>query len=148
MVPALLRIGEVMDDPLLSDRETTVTRTSTVDEVTVETVEEPNDASPFERAVAGGGLLLVRLTAVAAAGFVAGAVVQRILLGKFAFKAGTFELPDVGDVATATEEAIAALKADLAHLEHLAHDTARVSAMTSQRVADLLDQGDAGREGG
>ena len=58
----------------------------------VTTAPNPNVA---ERFLGRSGLLVARMILLMLAAFVAGALVQRVLLGKFAFKAGGLELPEV-----------------------------------------------------
>jgi hypothetical protein len=74
-----------------------------------------DDARSFvERALGDGGLVLLQIGILLVAGFLAGAFVQRLALGKFALKVGPVEIPDIQEAASASEEAIAKLAADLA----------------------------------
>jgi hypothetical protein len=50
----------------------------------------------LDRALGGAGVILVgRLALAFAAAFITGGIVQRVLLGKFAFRAAGVELPEV-----------------------------------------------------
>ncbi len=108
VLPAVphLSLGE---DPFRAkDVVETVTKIEPDDKKTVTQTRKPDDDALLERALAPGGLLLVRIGVVALGALLAGAVVQRILLGNFAFKAGSLELADLPE---ATEEVTARLTA-------------------------------------
>ena len=65
----------------------------------------------FERALAASGLLFLRLGLLLVAAFLAGAIVQRTLLGRFAFKLGPVEVPDLPQAAEASRDAINKIQA-------------------------------------
>ena len=73
-----------------TEKKTTGTGTETVDRLEVTTA--PKQNLP-ERMLGQGGLWLVRILLVMMAAFLAGAAVQRTMLGNFAFKAGGLEVP-------------------------------------------------------
>ena len=95
VAPAVLDIADVFDGNAFEPRNTTtrVTKVDAQGRESTETTEEEADDSFLERSLADGGLLLLRLGLIALAAFLAGAVVQRTLLGEFAVKAGPIELP-------------------------------------------------------
>lgn len=97
LVPALLHVGDVFAEDPFEPRKTTktvVTQTGTETEKTETTTAEA-DESLLERSLAAGGLLLFRVGIVALAAFLAGAVVQRTVLGNFAIKVGGVEVPEL-----------------------------------------------------
>jgi hypothetical protein len=65
------------------------------------------DDSFLERALGPGGLIVFRFAIVAFAAFIAGAVVQRTVMGQFAIKLGVLEL---GELQAATTDSVAELK--------------------------------------
>lgn len=81
---------------------------------TLERTTEPGDDPLIERALAPGGLLLVRLGIAALAAFLAGAVVQRTLLGRFGIKVGGLEVPELEKAAAASDDALSQLAAEVA----------------------------------
>jgi hypothetical protein len=72
------------------------------------TTEEADD-SLFQRALTGAGFLLFRVGLLFAAAFLAGAVIQRTILGDFAFKIGPVEVPGLPAAAEASKTAITEL---------------------------------------
>lgn len=83
---------------------------------------ETESFSLGELIVSEAGLfVLVRFAAIASTAFLAGAVVQRILLAKFAVKVGPFELkePELNpaEVKTTFDDGISALRQQLAALK-------------------------------
>jgi hypothetical protein len=90
---------------------TVVTETPAVGHETTTTKEA--DDSLFERALAGAGFLFFRVALAALAAFLAGAVVQRTLLGDFAIKVGPLEVPDLPAAAEASKSAITKVKESL-----------------------------------
>jgi hypothetical protein len=53
----------------------------------------------LERVFGAGGLIILRLGAIVLVAFLAGALVQRMLLGQYAIKVGPLELPAIADKA-------------------------------------------------
>jgi hypothetical protein len=108
-------------------------------EVTTST-SEAND-SLVERGLSTGGLVLLRLAIVAFAAFIAGAVVQRAVLGQFGIKLGVLEL---GDVAAGTEQASEEIKAEFAKFraidKSLVDGRKRDRALTKKLVNTLAAQ--------
>jgi hypothetical protein len=105
------------------------------------TTTEEDARSLVERALGNGGLVLLQIGVLLAAGFLAGVFVQRLALAKFAFKVGPVEIPDIQEAASASEEAIAKLTADLtANSKELAEQKRETKAAVDQsRVTlDLL----------
>ncbi|MGH9185487.1 MAG: hypothetical protein ACRD0U_06710 [Acidimicrobiales bacterium] len=143
VVPGILQL-DLGDDPYEPRRVVTVKETTTPDgDVTVERTTSDADDSLVERSLGAGGLLVVRTGAAVLAAFIAGAVVQRTLLGRFAFKAGGIEVPEVTTALSGSEQAIAELASALtreqarvaAALEAAAEATQRVEAL-ERRVGD------------
>jgi len=91
---------------------TVVTETPSAGKETTTTTSEARD-SLFERALAGAGFLFFRIGLAALAAFLAGAVVQRTLLGDFAVKVGPVEVPDLPAAAEASKNAITEMKDSL-----------------------------------
>jgi hypothetical protein len=110
---------------------------------TTTTTNEAND-SLLERALSTGGLVLFRLAIVAFAAFIAGAVVQRAILGRYTLKIGPLEF---GDIQAATEEAVTTLKTALTSLgdneKALSQDFNRQSAATKKAIRALSEQVEA-----
>jgi hypothetical protein len=67
------------------------------------------DESVLERSLASGGLLLLRLGVAALAAFIAGAAVQRTIMGNYAFKAGPLEVPELAAASEAAVDELTAL---------------------------------------
>src|SRR5882724_4490205 len=101
--------GKKKSDPTTT---TVVTETPSFGKETTTTTSEAND-SLFERALAGAGFLFFRIGLAALAAFLAGAVVQRTLLGNFAVKVGPVEVPDLPAAADASKTAITEMKDSL-----------------------------------
>jgi hypothetical protein len=140
VVPAFAHFDDLTSNPFSRRLETTVKTTTNSDGEVVERTTTPTDESLVEVALGGGGLLLLRLVAVAGAAFVAGAVVQHGLLGRFGFKAGGVEIPELTDVASTTEEGLAALREELRGVYQLSADAAQLAGATALKVADLVDR--------
>lgn len=80
-----------------------------------------------DRVTTPGVVLLAQLGVVLLAAFLMGAAVQRVLLGKYAFKAGTLEVPEV-------ESDIEGLEATIADVKKNA--TAKIAAL-AKRLKEL-----------
>jgi hypothetical protein len=93
-------------------KQATVVRTASGTQTQRTTTVAPRDRSLVERALGGSGLIFFRLGLVLVAAFLAGAIIQRALLGKFAIKLPFVELGDLPVTASASTEAIEALRAD------------------------------------
>lgn len=106
-------------------------------ETTVERTTAEADDPLVERALGGGGLLLARLTVACFAAFLAGALVQRTLLGKFGFKAAGVEVPELEEAAAASEAAIADLTRELARQRQLTRKALVAAASVMRRVDHL-----------
>lgn len=117
---------------------TETTRTEAPTGTTTVTKTVLADDSALERALGDGGLLLVRIGVAAAAAFLSGAVVLRILLGRYGFKAGGLELEDVTTGVAASAEALTALTKVV---DELATATAANNAAAMRTAADALRLG-------
>jgi FAD/FMN-containing dehydrogenase len=114
-----------------------------VSTTTTTTTNEAND-SLLERALSTGGLLLFRLAIVAFAAFIAGAVVQRAILGRYSLKLGVLEFDDIQSGA---EEAVKALTTRVTELgeqeKALTKKANRDTAATKKAILALSAQVDA-----
>ena len=117
---------------------TETTRTEGPAGTTIVTKTIVADDSSVERALGDGGLLLVRIGVAAAAAFLAGAVVLRILLGRYGFKAGGLELEDVTTGVAASAEALTALTKVV---DELTTTTVANNATALRTAADALALG-------
>jgi hypothetical protein len=145
---------------------TIVTEKPSHSKETTTTTSEANE-SLFERGLAGAGFLFFRVALAALAAFLAGAVVQRVLLSDFAIKVGPVEIPGLTVAAEASKTAITQMKESLRRqtsslgrrltqigtkLEkntettintgHLAAETARAVTDLQERVAQLESKAD------
>jgi hypothetical protein len=135
----LLAVTVVLALAPASSPTVTVTKTTTAPDgkVTVEKTVKPADDSALDRTLSRGGDLLVRLGLAAAAAFVAGAVVQRTLLGKFAFKAGGVELPDIEAAVTTSADALEELRASIDEQRDLVQQAAVRARLALELAASL-----------
>jgi hypothetical protein len=108
-----------------------ITKGTTATETTT-TTNEAND-SLLERTLSTGGLILFRLAIVAFAAFIAGAVVQRAVLGRFALKIGPLQLDEISG---ATAESVTALQTALTKLGNREKSLSR---RVSQQAAATLE---------
>ena len=137
---------------------TIVTETPGTSSDTTTTTNEAND-SLLQRVLTGAGFLFFRLALLCAAAFLAGAVVQRALLGRFAIKIGPVEIPELPAAAAASKNAISRVQASIksqiskltqsvgaqlkensdatAHVGELAADAARAVSELQKRVSEL-----------
>jgi hypothetical protein len=125
---------------------TVTTRNGRATERTVTTA--PADESFTERALGESGLLIGRIALAVLAAFLAGAIVQRVVLGHYAVKVGTFELGELPAVAEDVKKGLAAvndltkqLKEDLdkerANGQEIAETLAKVAASTLAGIEAL-----------
>jgi hypothetical protein len=117
-------------------RTTTVEKTNPARPAETTTTEETGERSFLERVLGDNGVVVLQIGAVLLASFAAGAVTQRVLLGEYGFKLGTFEL---SSIAGASSEALEKLKqqvaAEIERVEREAdEDLARIDA--SRRDVD------------
>lgn len=96
---------------------------------TTETVQS-GERTFTERILGDGGVVVLQIAAVLLAAFIAGAAMQRVILGQFSFKFGSFELASVADESAA---GIASLDA-------------KVDAMHAETAAALKTLDDARRD--
>jgi hypothetical protein len=95
-------------------------------------------SEPFiERTLAPSGLFLFRIALVAIAAFLAGAVMQRTLLGRFAMKVGPVEVPDLRQAAAASEEALAQVIGELERQKKATESAMQVAADSAEGLAAL-----------
>jgi hypothetical protein len=104
----------------------------------IETTEKPVDRSAFELTLDSGDDLLFKLLAVALAMFGTGAVVQRVAMGRFGFKAFGAELPDITDAVTSSDKTIAELSAALEEQRKLVADVGQTAASALRLAAEAL----------
>ena len=115
---------------------------------TVTVTSKPADDSTLERALGEGGLLLVRVGIAAAAAFLAGAVVLRVLLGRYGFKAGGLEMDDVTSAAEASVEALEAMKAIVDEHQSTLASTMRTAAEAMVLAAEATRRLETGTTDG
>jgi hypothetical protein len=98
------------------------------------TTVEAGDRTFSERVLGDGGVVVLQIAAVLLAAFIAAAAVQRVILGEFGFKFGTFELAGVADESAA---GIASLnqKVDAMHAE----TTSELKSLDDARRNDSAD---------
>jgi hypothetical protein len=138
VAPTLLHIDEVWENPFVPAQTKVEEITIRPDGTTIEkTTTSEAERSFAERSLASGGLLLLRLGAVAVAAFLAGAVVQRAILGRFDVKLGPFELPEAKQTAEASEAALAAVQEELGRQVQATDGAMRLAAGTADALAAL-----------
>jgi hypothetical protein len=138
LLPAIAHLRAVFEDPFASPRTTVrVVKTEPGGAQTVTETTSDTSRSFLEKSLAAGGLLLLRLGIVALAAFLAGAVVQRILLANFALKLGPLEVPDIKRAAAASEEALRAIEDRLGKQARATESAMAVAADAAQGVARL-----------
>jgi hypothetical protein len=94
LVPAARHWRTVFEDPFKARVTTTrIEKSVPGGPKTVQTTTAEAKESIFDRALAAGGLLLLRLGLVAIAAFVAAALVQRAILANFEIQAGPVKIP-------------------------------------------------------
>ncbi len=131
VLPGLSHLS-LQEDPFRPPAERkTVTKTDADGKVSREVTESPASQSLLERGLARGGLLFLRLGVVLLAAFLAGAFVQRFVLGEFAVEVGGLKLPALADQAATSVEK---LKEVVAKQETRIE---QVSAATREALVDL-----------
>jgi hypothetical protein len=118
--------------------------TETPDGRTVELTTKEAGDSTLERAMGDGGMLLLRVGVAFAVAYLTGAVVQRVLLGRYGFRAAGAELEVVANGVSASTDAIEELArlvdeqgAKLADSLRASADALRTSAETARRVEEI-----------
>ena len=106
-------------------------------EVVTTTTTKEADRSLLERSLAAGGLLLVRIGVVALAAFLAGAVVQRTLLGNFALKLGPLEIPELKRAAEESERALGEIQSQLKTQTEATEEAMSVAADAADAVSSV-----------
>lgn len=113
---------------------TTTTKTSTAGATpqATDTTTVDSERSFFERMLGGTGVVFLQISVILLAAFLAGAALQRVLLGKFGgLKLGALE---ISEIATASDEAIASLSAAIAALDAKAAMIQSDAAKTRTRL--------------
>jgi hypothetical protein len=156
VAPALISLGEVWENPFEPESSVTTVVTEKPDGST-ETRTTTSEASRsfVERSLAAGGLLLLRIGIVALAAFLAGAVVQRTILGDFAMKFGPVEVPALAQTAAASEKAIEEIKQELGRQADatrramgVAADNAIELALIKENLQELGVESEGTEQGG
>jgi hypothetical protein len=133
--PATTKVTRTVTRGATGRTTTTVTETTAATTqrgaATTETTTTTKEASDslLERALSTGGLVLFRVAIVAFAAFIAGAVVQRAILGKYALKLGVLEL---GELQEGTDTAVTALQTAVKELG----DTVKTLGETAKTLGD------------
>jgi hypothetical protein len=138
LVPAIIHLGEAWKNPFEpASSVTTVVTESPGKQVTKTTTAEAS-RSFVERSLASGGLLLLRIGIIALAAFLAGAVVQRTILGVFAMKLGPLEVPELAKrTAEASDEAVEQIKGELGRQAEATQAAMTAAAGAAEAVASL-----------
>lgn len=114
--PAVRYAEDVFDDPTLPEIQTETKTVVTAapgssgglveSERQTTTTTTPRARSLLDRTFAPGGLLLLRIAIAAAAAFLAGAVTQRVLLGRYDIEVGPtgVKFGDLGDLGKSVEQ--------------------------------------------
>jgi hypothetical protein len=147
VVPTLANLDTILAADPFVPRETTtrVVESGPQGETTTTTTQEADD-SLVERLFSSGGLLILRLGLVAAAAFLAGAVVQRTLLGEFAIKIGPVDVPQLKDVAKAADDLGRDVVGRISALSDATQQALDASALIAERLDDLerrISEGDS-----
>jgi hypothetical protein len=95
------------------------------------------EESVFDKALAGGGAVLVRLGMVVAAAFLAGAAAQRAYLAHFALELGPIKLAELPETADASRDAVLVLTTRLDEQDKL---IASGSLATERALLSLISQ--------
>jgi hypothetical protein len=140
--PVVTHLGSVWSNPFESPRaQTQVVETHPGGKRTVTVSTGEANRSFVERALATGGLILVRVGFVALAAFLAGAVVQRTLLADFAMRVGPVEVPRLVPrlkrAADASEKGFADVEAELGRQARATSEAMTVAADAAAGVAGL-----------
>ena len=137
VVPAALHIERVFRDDPFEARTRTVVVVREVDgRIERETTTSPEDQPVLDRALASGGLLLLRIGVVALASFLAGATVQRIIASDFSGKFGPLELRKLSRTAALSSTAVRDLMQGLQDQKEV---TQRIAAITSAATKQLTE---------
>lgn len=111
--------------------------------VTEETTTKPSDDSAFEKVLARDGDVILGLALIALAGFLGGAVVQRVLLARYAFKAVGIEVPDISAAASESAASVADLRQTVEKLAATADKAANDAAEALAVAIDAFDVAEA-----
>jgi hypothetical protein len=88
------------------------------------TTTQAGERTFVERALGDGGLVAIQIGAALLVAFLAGALLQKVLLGDYSIKLGSLELAVIADASANLTEAVQALRKDVDALNGLAHDVA------------------------
>lgn len=124
VTPAVAALPSVLsEDPFKPHQVVTTVDKSTYDSgsgvTTKETTTTNTEASEdlLTRSLSSGGLLLLRIAVAGLAAFLAGAVIQRAVLGRFDIKVGPIELSELGKAAEAASGGIEKLSRRFTEVE-------------------------------
>lgn len=155
LVPAWNGIADALGEDPFAQRTTTteVTTEAPAGRTVVRTV-APADESLIERSLASTGLLVLRVGIVLLIAFLAGAMVQRVLLARYGFKIGPLDLPEVKRAAEAsgqatedTKRALDSQQTQTSLAVSLADAAARSTGELTKRV-EILEQKSKRRSSG
>lgn len=138
VVPTAIHLGEAWKNPFEPSTTTTTVVTVSPEGKTTKTTTAEASRSFVERSLASGGLLLLRIGIVALAAFLAGAVVQRTILGRFDMKLGPLEVPALAQkAAEASDQALEEVKAELGRQVEATKAAMTAAARNAEELASL-----------
>lgn len=146
LVPAVVNLGSVWNDPFKPRQTIERVVTTTPDGKTVTKTTQKEEGSFLDRSLAEGGLLLLRFGIVVIAAFLAGAVVQRAILGRFDITLGPLSFPELKQVAAGTEKALEDLKLQLQAQKDATEDVASSTARALDDLVQTLAQLEASHD--
>ncbi|MCA1675776.1 MAG: hypothetical protein LC799_27550, partial [Actinobacteria bacterium] len=103
-------------------------------------IEEIRRESSAERLLGRGGLVVLRLGLVGAAAFLAGAVAQRIYLGRFGGTFGPIEMQEIRDLPELSEVAFAELLANQQALQETVQSIAEDASNAITEMATRQEE--------
>lgn len=125
------------DDPFSPGLQTTRTAVEGPMGTITTITEAPGDAALVEQIVGRGGLVLVRLAVVAGAAFLAGALVQRILLASFPIEVAGLKFPEVAD---ASEEGLEEVSSRIDDIREAIKDVALAGAQLGDELWEAIEE--------
>jgi hypothetical protein len=146
VAPAARHLGHIWENPFEPSQTVKRVVKTGAGETEVTTTTGEADRSFLERSLAAGGLLLLRIGVVAFAAFLAGAVVQRTLMGDFALKLGPLEIPQLKRAADESERALGEIQSHLKTHANATEDAMNVAADAAEGVSELAAQIDMIKE--
>jgi hypothetical protein len=121
-------------DPFTAPRAVTVVVRTQGRSVERTTTTKDVDEGLLDGALSAGGSVLVRLAICVLLAFLAGALVQRLLLGQFSLKLGPLEVPELQAAAAVSEE----LAEEVVALKTAVAGQQREVAALNARLAEVL----------